>query len=228
MAYSNNPQFVTYKQETIKFDGTPGYRSGDMTVTRDLQIVNMYYDRISQENKERELKLRKRAGLSASGYSLTKSASSDVLRGSFYDVDQNAFYWAVGTKLYAIKPDVGTSVRTVATLNTSSGYVGFCSFLKSDDTRYVIISDGTDLWVDNYVGTSCSRVTDADMPTPHQPYPVYLNGCVYIIEASSGNIWNSDVDDPTSWTAGDFLTAEMTADKILAVANLNNYLIVFG
>ena len=228
MAFSQAPQFNTYQQKEVTFDGGVLFRSGDTSINRDIQIVNMYYDRISQENKTREVRLRKRPGLTDSSYSLTKSAASDVVRGSFYDVDQNAFYWAVGNKLYAVKPDVGTTVRTVATLNTSSGYVGFCSFLKADDTRYVLASDGTDLWVDNFAATSCARVTDAQMPTPHQPYPVYLNGYVFLIEASSGNIWNSDNDDPTAWTAGSYITAEISSDYALRMIKAKNYLVVLG
>lgn len=228
MAFSNAPQFSTYQQKVVEFDGSPLYRYGDLTTNRDLQIVNMYYDRVSQENKTREVRLKKRPGLTTTSYSLTKAASTDVIRGSFYDVDQNAFYWAVGNKLYAVKPDSGTSVRTVATLNTSSGYVGFCSYLKSDDTRFVLASDGTDLWVDNFAASSCSRVTDADMPTPHQPFPVYLNGYVFLIEASSGNIWNSDVDDPTSWTAAEFLQAEISSDYATVLIKAQNYLVALG
>lgn len=228
MAFSNNPQYSTYKQETIKFDGAPLFRAGDLSVNRDLQIVNMYYDRISQENKTRETRLRKRAGLTDSTYSLSKVSSTDAIRGSFYDVDQNSFYWVVGTKCYSVKPDSGTSVRTVATINTASGYVGFCSFLKSDDTRYVIFSDGTDLWVDNYAGSSCSRVTDGDMPTPHQPYPIYLDGYVFLVESSSGNIWNSVVDDPTSWTAGSFKQAEISSDYSIRLIKAQNYLVCLG
>lgn len=228
MAFSQAPQFSTYQQKEISFDGGVLFRSGDTSVNRDIQIVNMYYDRISQENKEREVRLRKRPGLTTSTYSLSKSISTAVLRGNYYDVDQNAFYWAVGDKLYAVKPDVSTTVRTVATLNTSSGYVGFCSFLKADDTRYVLASDGTDLWVDNFAASSCARVTDAQMPTPHQPFPVYLNGYVFLIEASSGNIWNSDNDDPTAWTAGSYITAEISSDYALRMIKAKNYLVVLG
>lgn len=228
MSFSNNPQFSTYKQEQITFDGTPLFRSGDLTVNRDLQIVNMYYDRVSQENKTRETRLRKRPGLAATTYSLTKAASTDSLRGSFYDPDQNTFYWAVNNKVYSVSPDVGISVRTVTTLSTSSGYVGFCSFLKSDDTRYVIITDGIDLWVDNYAAVTCTQVVDADMPTPHQPYPVYLNGYIFLIEANSGNIWNSDNDDPTAWTAGSFIQAEINSDYALRLIKAKNYLVCLG
>lgn len=228
MAYTQSPENNTYKTVEIKFDGTDLYRSGDLTVNRDLQIVNMYYDRISQENKTRDVRLKKRPGLSASAYSLSKVSSSNVIRGSFYDVDQNAFYWAVGSFLYAVKPDSGTSVRTVATLNTSSGYVGFCSFLKSNNTRYVLISDGTDLWVDDFAAVSCSRVTDADMPTPHQPYPLYLDGYVFLIKTSTGDIYNSDVDDPTAWTAGEVISAEISSDYAVRLFKAKNYIVCLG
>lgn len=228
MAYTSSPEFQTYKTVELKFDGTPTYRSGNLATQRDINIINFYYDRISQENKERETKLIKRPGLTTSSYSLSKATSTDVLRGHFYDMDQNAFYWAVNDKVYSVKPDVGTTVRTVATLATSSGYVGFCSFLKSDNTRYVIFTDGTELWVDNYVSTSCSKVVDADLPTPHQPYPVYLDGYLFLVESSTGDIWNSDNDDPTAWTAGNYIQAEISSDYSLRLIKAKNYLICLG
>ena len=210
------------------FDGTPLFRSGDLSVNRDLQIVNMYYDRVSQENKTKETRMRKRPGLAVTTYSLSKAAAANTLRGSFYDVDQNAFYWAVNDKVYAILPDVGITVRTVTTLATSSGYVGFCSFLKGDGTRYVLITDGTDLWVDNFAMTTCTEVTAPDLPSPHQPYPVYLNGYVFLIESNSGNIWNSDNDDPFAWTAGQFIAAEISSDYALRLLKAKNYLVCLG
>lgn len=228
MARTNSPESDTYKSVDIKFDGTDLYRSGNLTVQRDLNIVNMYYDRISQENKQREVRLKKRPGLVESSYSLSKVSSSDVIRGSFYDPDQNALYWAVGNKLYAALPDTGTTIRTVATLNTSSGYVGFCSYLKSTNVRYVLISDGTDLWVDDYVGVSCARVVDADMPTPHQPYPLYLDGYVFLIDSDTGDIYNSDLDDPTAWTAGEVISAEIESDFAIRLFKAKNYIVCLG
>lgn len=228
MAYTSSPEQQTYKTVDVRFDGTDLFRSGDLTVQRDLQIVNMFYERITQENKTKDLKVKKRPGLAASTYSLTKVSSTDVIRGSYYDIDQNAFYWVIGNKLYAVKPDVGTSVRTVATLNTSSGYVGFCSYLKSNNTRYVMASDGTDLWVDDFVAVSCTRVTDGDMPTPHQPYPLYIDGYVLLIDANTGDIYNSDNDDPFAWTPDNFITAEISSDYAIRLFKVKNYVICLG
>jgi len=228
MAFSNNPQFSTYKQESLSFDGTPSYRVGDLSIQRDSNVINMYYERISQENKQREVYLKKRPGLSASSYSLTKAANTDVLRGSFYDADQNTWYWSVNDKVYSVSPDVGTSVRTVTTLAGSSGYVGFCSFIKADGTRYTIISDGTELWVDDYATTTCTKVVDVDLPSPHQPYPIYLNGYLFLIETGTANIFNSDNDDPTSWDSSAFIQAEINSDKAVRLLKAKNYLVCLG
>lgn len=227
MAYTNSPEFQTYKTVEIKFDGEPKYRSGDLSIQRDLNIVNMYYDRVSQENRTRDVILKKRPGLASTTYSLSKAASSDVLRGYFYDVTQNAFYWAVGDKVYSYKPDTGVT-RTVTTLATSSGYVGFCSYLKSTGTQYILFSDGTDLWVDDFVGASCNKVTDVDMPTPHMPFPLYLDGYVFLIKKDTGDIYNSDVDDPTSWTANSFISAEISSDYGYRLFKVKNYIICCG
>jgi hypothetical protein len=230
MAYTNNPQISTYKTVSVPVSGKVLYRSGDVTDQRDLQIVNMYYDTVFQDsqNKEAIKRLVKRPGLATTTYNLTKDAAGDDLRGYFYDVDQNAFYWAVNDNVYAVKPDVGTSVRTVCTLNTSTGSVGFCSYLKSDNTRRVIFSDGTDLWVDTYATPSCSRVVDADMPTPHEPCPIYIDGYVFLIKKNTGDIYNSNLDDPTAWTAGDFITAEISSDYLLRLVKAKNYIVAFG
>jgi hypothetical protein len=229
MAYSSSPQFQTYKTVKVKFDGEPGFRSGDLSSERDLQIVNMYYDRMSQENKERIVRLMKRDGLTTTAYSLSKAASSDELRGYFNDTESNTFYWAVNNKLYSVSPDVGSSIRTVATLTTSSGYVGFSAFRKATtSTRYILASDGTDLWVDDYVAVSCTKVVDADMPTPHQPYPVTIDGYVFLIKSGTEEIWNSDVDDPFAWTAGAKVNAELASDKGLRLFRIKNYVVCFG
>lgn len=230
MAYTQNPENSTYKTLPVAFDGRSLYRNGDLTDQRDLQIVNMYYDTIFQDsqNKQAVKRLMKRPGLASTTYSLTKAAASSEIRGSYYDTDQNAMYWAVDDKLYSVNPDVSATTRLVATLNTSSGLVGFCSFLKSDNTRYVVASDGTDIWIDDYVAVSCSRVVDADLPTPHEPSPIYLDGYLFIIAAGTGDIYNSDLDDPTGWTPGDFITAEISSDYLLRLVKAKNYIVALG
>lgn len=228
MAYTNQPSVSTYKTVPLPFNGVELFRSGDLTNTRDLQIVNAYYDRVTQENTKRTVALKKRPGLGTTSYSLTKNASTDVVRGNYYDVEQNGMYWAVNNHLYIVKPDVSATPILVTTLNTSTGYVGFCSFLKSTGTRFTIISDGTDLWIHDYVANTCTRVTDADLPTPHQPYPVYIDGYVLLIKSNTSDMYNCDVDDPTSWTATDFISAELNSDLSIRPIKAKNYVCMLG
>lgn len=228
MAFSTAPQFSTEQQKDLIFDGNDFFRSGNLSVQRDLQLVNVFYDRVSDENKTRQLAVKKRAGLTTTAYNLTKVSSSDSLRGFFYDVDQNAMYWAVKNKVYSCSPDSGPTIRTVKTLGTSSGQVGFCSYLKSTGTRYVIFSDGTDLWIDDYVAVSCTKVTDADMPTPHEPCPIYIDGYILLIKKNTSDVYSCDVDNPFSWTAGEFISAEISSDYSLKLIKAKNYVVNMG
>ncbi len=229
MAYTKTPEQSTYQTIPLRFDGLPTYRSGDLSIQRDSNIINFFYERISQENKTREVYLRKRYGLKATAYSLSKAAAADDLRGYYYDIGSNQFYWAVGNKVYSANPDSGTSIRTVCTLNTSSGYVGFEEFLQtSTQKRLILISDGTDLWVDDFAAVSCTAVSDPDLPTPHVPQPVVLNGYAVLAASNTGDLYNSANDDPTNWVAGDYITAEMSGDYVQMIAQSRNYIAAFG
>lgn len=229
MAFTKTPEESTYRTVPLVFDGFSTYRSGDLAIQRDCNIVNLFYDRISQENKNSEVFLRKRYGLRATAYNLTKSSASDTLRGYWYDTGSNRLYWAVNNKVYSVNPDSGSSIRTVATLVTSSGYVGFCEFLQtSTQKRFVLFSDGTDLWVDDFVAGTCTDVADADMPTPHVPQPVVLDGYVVLADLNTSDLYNSANDDPTVWEAGDYITAEASGDYVVMLAQCRNYITAFG
>lgn len=229
MAFSKTPEQSTYRTVPIKFDAMPLYRSGDLTIQRDCNIVNLFYDRISQENKTREVYLKKRPGMQDTAYNLSKADVGDNLRGFYYDIASNQMYWAVNDKVYSVSPDDAVTVRTVCTLNTSTGDVGFCEFLRvSDSKRLVLIADRLDLWVDDFTTSTCTEVVDADLPSPHVPVPVQLDGYVFLAAEDTGDLYNSENDDPTSWVPGDFITCEMSGDYITHVAQMRNYVVAFG
>lgn len=228
MAFSNSPKFETYKTVQVKFDDTPTHRSGNLESPRDSTIWNMFYDRVSQENKTRSVTLKKRAGLKATEYSLNKDSSTDDLRGYFYDVSSHRFYWAVNDNIYYVAPNTSATPITVCTLTTSSGYVGFCEYLRSSDSkRFIVASDGVELWLDEIGGTA-TKVTDADMPTPHVPQPVQLDGYLFLSPLNTNDIYNCVNDDPFSWEPGDFISAEMQGDYINKLGHSRNYIIAFG
>lgn len=229
MAFTNSPTNSTYKTIDVEFDSMPFYRAGAMVPRRDPTIINMYYDRVSQENKQRLVRLKKRPGLVNSDYSLFRDSISSPVRGSFFDPDQNAMYWAIDNKVLCWSPDTSGVVTIVtSSLVTSSGYVGFCSYLKSDNTRYICFTDGTDLWIHDYVAATCNKVTDVDLPTPHEPSPIYIDGYLLLIKKNTSDIYNSDLDNPFSWTSDNFISAEINSDWGKKLYKVKNYVAALG
>jgi len=227
LAFSNTPQNSTYRTVQVKFDATSTLRSADNTVRRDSHIINFYYDRISQENQQREVCLAKRPGLSATTASLSKVSSTDSIRGYFYDEQDDIYFWAVGTKVYAYISGTATLLN-IFTLSTSSGIVCFQSYRKSTGQVYVLFSDGVNLvsYQLRVGAVSGTAVVDPDLPNPHNPRFVVLDGYVFI---SSGNtIYNSDADTFDTWTVGNDLDAEMSGDVLVALFQNKNYIVAMG
>lgn len=228
MAFTNTPKESTYRNVTVKFDDTPTLRSPDPAVRRDSHIINLYYDRVSQENKEREVSLKKRPGLAATTTSLNKVASTDVVRGYFYDEDSDIYYWVVKDKAYYLQPSVSAVAVLMFTLGTTTGDVGFASFAKSTGEVYTLMSDGVTLHQQRIRPTiaAMAAVVDPDLPTPHTPCISVLDGYVFL---SKGNtLYNSDNDTFDAWTAGNDIDCEMSSDDIRYHYQNKNYIVAIG
>ncbi len=226
MAYTNNPSGQTYKTFPVEFTGQDYFRSG-AELDRDCRLVNMFYDRITKENERRIKSLKKRPGITDSTVSLGKTTASSPIRGYYYDVDSDSPYWCVENKVYNINLNTATS-NLLQVLPSTTGQVGFCSFLKEDGTRLVVFTDGTDMYLHDYTGGTVTHVTDPDLPVPHQPFPIYLDGYLFIIKSNTGDLYNSDLDDPSAWTPGNFITAEISSDYALRPIKAKNYLVLLG
>jgi len=72
-----------------------------------------------------------------------------------------------------------------------------------------------------------TQVTDTDFPTPHLASPVFLDGYIFVGQVN-GDIWNSALDDPTSWVSTDFINAEMYPDQLVALTKQNNQVVAMG
>ena len=95
------------------------------------------------------------------------------------------------------------------------------------DLTSMMIKSNTAGYVLDTVNFTLSRITDADYPAVTVRGCVYLNGIFYVMDPD-GTIWGSDEDDPTSWTATNFVSAEFEPDGGVAIAKLDSYLVAFG
>jgi hypothetical protein len=81
--------------------------------------------------------------------------------------------------------------------------------------------------VDNELTWTCMGEYGG-FPTPHIPRPEFIDGYMLLAAANSMDIYNSDVDNIYGWGGGNFVSAEMWPDNIVALARQNNQLVAFG
>lgn len=227
MAYTNSPVTSTYKTVDMEFTATPWNRT-TFGNRRDPEIRNMYYERNSNENQTRDFVLVKRPGI-ATGFDLQKTLATDRVNGFFTDETSGYCYWSVNNKVFS-RNAAGT-ITQIATLTGTStsdpNSVGFCVFLTSAGTRYLMINNGLQLWRHTIGSGASTQVTDVDYPNPTSPHMVFLDGYLFVTKRDTGDIYNSDLDNPASWTAGNYITSEINSDTNLALAKLKNYLVCF-
>lgn len=216
MAYSKTPVVQTYETKRVNFIANPQQRSG--SADKDFRLINMMTEVVnSPVGDQKKYYVKSRPGVSQA-YSTT----TGVGRGLYYWVISGTGYAmaVVGNKVYSN----GTAVLT---LSTSTGRCNFTEFVSSTGTVSLVLLDGTKGYVFSDASTAV-EITDTDFPTPHIPTPVFLDGYLFVAKANSQDIYNSNLDDPSLWTAGEYISAEMYPDKIVALSKNNNYVYAVG
>jgi hypothetical protein len=119
----------------------------------------------------------------------------------------DSLYAVSGSTLYKINSNL--AVTSIGTLSTSGGRVNLVA-----GRNYLFLVDGTAGYT--YDGTTFATIVDADFPAGASDC-MYLDGWFYCDEADSDQVWQSAIEDPTSWDALAFATAEAAPDDVLAM-----------
>lgn len=223
MAFTKSPEMSTYQTTRVSLTREINARDGGQA-GKDEDFVNMFIEPVRARNAQDNRQfIVKRAGTEVK----VPTVGPTEVRGVYFWKDQNKLLYAVGQNIYIYDVNAGTTVTLTTAFTTSTGEVGFCSYLYEDNTVVVMATDGTTL---NRITTAgaVTACTDPDMPTPHLPYPVFIDGYLFLVKTGTADVYNSDLNDPMAWTAGDLISAEMEGDLVIRIAKLNNYLIVFG
>lgn len=231
MAYTNSPTNTTYRTVELPFTATEFKRSNSFTERRDPHIINMFYDVNSNQNKTQDFFLVKRPGLEDSTIppQLSVSTNQSVI-GSYFNEANNEIYWATSERnVYYLDLSVGIgSLQTIATFTNTRWTVGFTTFLNSSGTRYLIFTNGDELFYMNMASPgAATEVTDAQLPTPHIAMPVFLDGYLFLA-TSGGDVYNSDLDDMSAWTPGNYISAEISGDGLTGLVKVKNYIVALG
>jgi hypothetical protein len=229
MAFSNNPLYDT--RSTVRMPAcynldffTPAQFFGQ-------GFVNMITFGADASDSEDKLFGLTRPAISASQI----IAAAGIVSRGFYVWEKTVgtvYYFTVmsaGGSSFIMSSNNGTTWATVNTFATDATTpVRFCEFIDSStNTKSLIAVDGLEgfVFTSNAAGT---KIVDADFPSPHVPFPVYLDGYLFLAKANTGDIYNSDLNNPSSWTAGNFFSAELYPDDIQALFKVKNFLLAIG
>lgn len=222
MAFTKTPALSTYKTEKILL--MKEYNSRTNSFSKDVDYLNVFFE--STQNKltgESYYDVMCRAGLQTFGSTL----QSTNVRQVYYWESQEKYYIWVDDDIQIMNTSGTITATVTSALGTSSGSVAVTEFLYDNGTVKLVYTDGSSL---RTIDTANTVVTsaDADLPTPLITSLVFLDGYLFVVKSGTSDIYNSNLNDPLAFTAGDFISAEMVPDTLTHIAKLNNYLIAFG
>ena len=142
----------------------------------------------------------------------------DVLENtlSFFDPNTHAWFSQQGTPTgpsYPLAPTVLNQPFDFVLSQAAVGALGFM-FKSATDAYY-------------FNSSTLTKITNANYPANTVPGIVYLDGSYYVGTADS-KIWGSAIEDPTTWSALNFVSANTDSDSLVAIAKSLNYLVAFG
>lgn len=178
----------------------------------DARLVNCFIE----TDEQGELWIRKRPGLSlATSNAAASGFGAFNWRGDVYTI--------LGGTLYK-----NNAVLTTG-LNTSGGTYRFSSILGG--TPKLVFGNGAKTYATDGTTVSAALDTiDPDFPATTVKGIVYLGGATYVMDPS-GQIWGSainSVDTAASWSALNFIAAQIEPDQGVALAKQLVYVIAFG
>lgn len=142
---------------------------------------------------------------------------------------------------YFVYEGVGGTLASIGDFNTAGGTTGvgrvFWAEGYTGGNRTLFISApgngsyGELFYITSAATTTLNNVSDAQYPG-NASYTVCggvvaLDGYIFVM-TTDGKIWNSDLNDGTSWTATGYITAEMEDDVGVYLAKYRNHIVAFG
>lgn len=136
------------------------------------------------------------------------------------------YHWGRNSAYYIVNDDAiykNTYATTVGAI--TSGYRR-CTIRELGTQLLVIDSQNNQGWTITTADV-LAQITDTDFPTDLVAGCAILNGRAYVAD-STGVIYNSALDDATSWNALEFTEAEREPDGAHYIGKHHDHVVVFG
>lgn len=192
--------------------------SRSASTTKDARTVNAYVETVAEGVQD----VIKRPGTTA--FATTPAITTGTAYGlrSF----NGKLYAGVAGHLFEVTSGgVSTDKGAIAT--------GQLQFAATSQAPYLFLHNSTAGWTLHGGTGTLAAVSDLDFPpnqTPALPLAygaVYLDDMVFVM-TTSGRIYNSAIEDPTSWGALDYISKIAEPDGGVAIAKHLNFIIAWG
>lgn len=177
----------------------------DTSTAKDAKLVNCFI----QKDDAGEYYVYKRPGLLTYQTLTGVGAGTYQWKGNVYSVFAN--------KLYK------DGVAIAGTIDSTGGKYAFSECLGASPK--LVFGNG----VKGYTydsGGGIVQITDVDFPATFVKGWAYLDGTTYVMD-SSGNIYGSAINDPTTWTALNVIVANADVGNGVALAKQLVYVVAF-
>ena len=172
-------------------------------------------------------------------YKVTQRPSIDITEDStsigLNDRARGIYYWEQNTKLYIVHDnDVYPANQSATALGQITAGTERVTMLETIGTPRMVILDAEndEGWVVS-TAESLTQISTAGAGTyDHFPTEIchggtILDGYLFVMD-EDGIIYNSDVDDPTTFNALSFLEAERDNDKGVYLGKHHDHVVAFG
>jgi hypothetical protein len=224
MTFSNTPMISTYSSQRIPAFYPISRRTASSAVFSELDegTINLFP---GKDSNTQEPYMESRPALA-----VTEVVNAAAVGRGHYVWEKSTgsiyYFMVAGTGVYT-STDGKTWTLVVTLLTNVLTPVGFVEHIDGTNTKKLVLVDG----VEGYVFTSNAagtKIVSANFPTPHVPNPIYMDGYIFLAKDNTGDIYNSNLNNPALWTAGDFISSELYPDNVKALVKVNNYLLVIG
>jgi hypothetical protein len=98
----------------------------------------------------------------------------------------------------------------------------------ADNGSQLVMANGDKMvYIDNGDFTTAVEVTDPQAPTKVS-FVAHINGFILALEDDTDNVFNSDLDDATSWASAQQFSAESNPDKALSMTTDQGLIYIWG
>lgn len=144
-------------------------------------------------------------------------------RGITYWDEVGTFYFVRANWLY--RSDYGTPIQNLGTSFRDKVF-----FAEVNDYLIIIDPEGNaGYYIDKALPLNVTPIGGTVFPPNQTPAlqlvggAVSLHGYIFVM-TTDGRIWNSNLNDPTTWTGIDFITADVSTDEAVMIAKHHNHI----